>query len=41
MREYERNARRQLEIERELGGGPPQRQQGYRDRYSENGAYRR
>jgi len=41
MREYERNARRQLEIERELGAGPPPRQPGYRDRYSDAGPYRR
>jgi hypothetical protein len=36
LREYERNARRQYEIERELGGGPPPRlAPSSRDRYSD------
>jgi hypothetical protein len=35
LREYEHIVRRQMEIERELGGEPP------RDRYSEAGRYRR
>jgi hypothetical protein len=37
MGEYERNARRQAEIERELGEPP----RGDRDRYSDAGRYRR
>jgi hypothetical protein len=32
LREYERNARRQFEIERELGGGPPRLPASPRDR---------
>jgi hypothetical protein len=39
LREYERNARRQLEIERQLGAGPPPRiPPSSRDRYTD---YRR
>jgi hypothetical protein len=40
LREYEHIARRQLEIERELGGAPMQPPP-YRDRYSDAGRYRR